>query len=165
MKTSNLILLDTNIVNFILLDSPELQNYAWILNGKRYALSFATIAELVLWKMVEMEKSDQLLFRDAMEKLNNFILDCIIFESSPSISYRAATLAFKYRKKRQKENNQSESDEFKMRFNKRWHDWWIGATAIEHKLDLVTHNVKDFKYIKDIINIIGPDSKPPNLLI
>jgi len=79
MKTSNFILLDTNIVNFILLDSSELQNYTWILNGKRFALSFATVAELVLWKMVEMEKSDKLLFRDAMEKLNNFILDCVIF--------------------------------------------------------------------------------------
>jgi len=86
------------------------------------------------------------------------------FKSSPSISYRAAILAFKYKKKREKENSQSDSDDSNIRFSKRWHDWWIGATAIEHKLDIVTHNVKDFKYIKDI-NIIGPDSKPPDLLI
>ena len=161
MKTGNLILLDTNIVNFILLDSPELQNYAWILNGKRFALSFATMAELVLWKLMDMEKQDKLLFRDAMEKLNNFILDCVIFESSPSISFRAAALAFNYKKKHIEKDEKSDSN---IRFNKRWHDWWIAATAIEHKLDIVTHNAKDFKDIKEI-KIIGPDSKPPSLLI
>ncbi len=102
MRNRNLILLDTNIVNFILLDSPELQNYTWFLDGKRFALSFATIAEMVLWEMVDIEKSDKAMFRAAMEKLNGFILDCVIFESSSSISYRAATLAFKYKKKHQK---------------------------------------------------------------
>jgi predicted nucleic acid-binding protein len=110
-----------------------------------------------------MKNSDKSLVFDAMEKLNNFILDCIIFESTPSISNRAATLAFNYKKKHP-EKDKSDSVSSNVRFNKRWHDWWIGATAIEHKLNLVTNNVSDFSDIKEI-KIIGPDSKPDELLL
>ncbi len=163
MKKLNLILLDTNIVNYIILDSPDLSNFLWILKDRKFALSFATVAELLLWQMVKNDTGDKAVFRASMEKLNEFILDCIIFESSTTIAYRAATFAFGHKKKCEKQKSKGiPSAPEPLRFNRKWHDWWIAATALEHKIELVTNNVDDFKDIKGL-TVIGPDSRPPEL--
>ena len=47
-------------------------------------------------------------------------------------------------------NKEIKNQQMDLRFNKRWHDFWIAATAVENKLKLVTNNIKDFKFIKGL---------------
>ena len=69
MNSGQIVLIDTNIVNYILKKSEEFKQFEKILFGKRYALSFATVAESVLWKLREGLDKTKLL--KAMEQLDD----------------------------------------------------------------------------------------------
>ncbi|RKZ24974.1 hypothetical protein DRQ26_06685 [bacterium] len=135
----NTVLLDTNIVNYILLnDSHNLKVFEDVLHNKEFGLSFVTVAELILWALSESNEKLRII-------INDFISECRIFQSNIAIAHRAAEIALKYN---MRSNNSS-------RFSKRWHDIWIAATAIEQKVMLITNNIKDFKGI-DGLNLFYP---------
>jgi len=125
------VLVDTNIINYILKGSKELEKFQSKIVGKQLVMSFASLPELFLW--VEGEPS-----KEQREKINDFINDCRVIYSNIQIAMTVAKIAYEYEKRRKK-------SEF--RHSRRWHDFWIAATAIENKLPLLTNNIKDFKWI------------------
>ena len=131
MQDVDEILVDTNIVSDIIQGSEKFLKFKDIVQGKQLVLSFASLPELYMWKE---EKPD----RELLEKINDFINDCRVIYSNIQIAMTVAKIAYEYEKRRKK-------SEF--RHSRRWHDFWIAATAIENKLPLLTNNIKDFKWI------------------
>ena len=146
------ILIDTDIMNYIIKkETPELSKFESFLEEKKIVLSFVTIAELSFWRFQLIEnKKNKREIQNFMNQLNNLISDCEIINSNVSISQIAASLAYDYKRKNKKEKADNPDSIKKIRFSKRWHDFWIAATALEYKLMLVTNNIDDFKNIKGV---------------
>lgn len=126
MKT---VLLDTNVVSFIMKGDSRMELYGPYLRGCRLALSFMTVAELFQWAAVRKwgsRRTAQL--RKALEKY--IILPADI---------ESCRLWGAIRAKRQV-NGRPISPQ----------DAWIAATARRFQLPLATHNPVDFEVIDDL---------------
>lgn len=123
------LLIDTNIVSFILKRDTRAAQYAPILAGHRLAVSFATVAELYEWAY--LRKWGQRRQRELTEKLATYLIIPVNVELCRHWGA--------IRAEQQAQGNQMNT-----------HDAWIAATARRYTLPLVTHNPKHFHGIKDV---------------
>lgn len=124
------ILLDTNIVSFVLKGDSRALEYGTHLKGQQLAISFMTVAELYQWAAVRKwgkRRRNQL---EQILKANYTILSFDIVLCQLWGEIRAERQAI----------GKSISPE----------DAWISATALHYNLPLVTHNPKDFVDIPDL---------------
>ena len=125
----NAVLLDTNIVSFLLKEDSRAQVYAPYLEDRRLAISFMTVAELFQW--AAMRKWGARRISQLEASLRNFTVlpfDIALCRLWGEIRARCRAVG------------QPISPQ----------DAWIAATALQHHLPLVTHNPTDFEMIEEI---------------
>jgi tRNA(fMet)-specific endonuclease VapC len=122
--TLSTLLVDTNVVSFLMKKIPLGLRYENLLRGNRLAISFMTLAELYegAYRGNWGEKR--------LRKLEREVGHYLVFSSDPEICRRWGDVRFQRRK-------QPISAE----------DAWIAATALTYECPLVTHNSQDFKDI------------------
>lgn len=122
----NTILVDTNVVSFILKKDTRSVEYAPLLAGHRLALSFATVAELYEWAAIR--NWGQQRQQELSDKLSTYL----IIPVNIALCRQWGAL----RAEQQLHGNQINT-----------HDAWIASTARHYILPLVTHNPKHFRNI------------------
>jgi len=118
------VVVDTDVVSFILRNDSRAKLYAPHLNGKELVLSFMTVAELYLWAL-ERNWGEK---RSA--QLREHIQSFAIYPFTNSLCHRWAHVTDERRRAGRPIDSQ---------------DAWIAATAIEHGIPLVTHNRGHFE--------------------
>ena len=137
----NAIVLDTDVLSFMLRGANEFANFEGLLKDKKIVLSFATVLEIEFW-FASDEKRHQFLatWKECLAKYE-------VHHSSTSLIHRAVSLAI----------HLVEKTGSKPR--KHWSDIWIAATALELGIPLVTNNVKDFKKFEALgLQILSPET-------
>lgn len=128
-QNTNTLLLDTNILSYILKKDTRATHYAPLLAGHRLAISFATVAELFEWAFIRKWGQQR------QQQLTETLATYLIIPVDIELCRYWGTL----RAEQQAQGNQMNT-----------HDAWIAATARRYALPLVTHNPKHFRTIKDI---------------
>ncbi len=126
----DVILLDTNIVSFVLKGDSRVKSYVPYLQGQHLAISFMTVAELYQWAAIR-EWGDRRIKRLEQTLLTNYTV--------LSFDMTLCQIWGDVRAKRRAMGNPISPE-----------DAWIAATALQYDLPLVTHNPKDFRNIPDI---------------
>lgn len=122
----DILLLDTDVVSFILKGDSRASKYSSIIQGNRLALSFMTVAELFQWAAVRNWGNQR---TARLEKsLTNYLIIPVDIE--------VCRIWGNLRAERQAIGRVISPQ-----------DAWIAATAIRHNLPLVTNNAKDFQNI------------------
>lgn len=126
----NDVLLDTNIVSFILKGDSRAEAYNPYLQGQRLAISFMSVAELYQWAGIRRwgDRRKQQLEETLMA--NYMVL---------SFDIALCRLWGEVRAKRRAIGKAISPE-----------DAWIAATALHYKLPLITHNPSDFEDIEDL---------------
>lgn len=127
--TSPKIIIDTNIVSYMMRGGPEAKAYAPHLKGKLIAISFITVGELYSW--AEKNNWGEKRRLQLETTLKNYVV--IPYDHEIAKQY-GKVLAERERLGRP------------ISFN----DAWIAACAIRHKTPFVTHNRKDFESISGL---------------
>lgn len=132
------LLLDTNIVSFILKRDTRAAVYAPILHGNRLAISFMTAAELYQWAVARKWGTPR------MERLEQAITTYLLIPPDLDLCRAWGRL----RAERQALGLAVDSQ-----------DAWIAATALRYGVPLVTHNPGHFSGIPglDVRSIITPN--------
>jgi len=123
------IIIDTNIVSYVMRGSPEARVYASHLKGKLIAISFVTVGEL--YYGAERGNWGQTKRLQLETALKNYVV--IPYDHEIAKQYGKVMV------ERQRLGRS-------ITFN----DAWIAACAIRHRTPLVTHNVKDFELISGL---------------
>lgn len=123
------IILDTNIVSYLMKGGALAQAYKPHVQGKLLAISFITVGELYFWAE-DAHWGDKK--RRALETvLRNFVV--IPYDHEIARCFGRVSAERKGRGREIKLN-----------------DAWIAACAVRHGVPLVTHNVKDFTAISGL---------------
>lgn len=122
----NILLLDTDVVSFLMKGDSRANQYASIVQGNRLALSFMTVAELFQWAAIR--KWGKQRTTKLEQSLANYLIIPVDFE--------ICRIWGNLRAERQAIGRIISPQ-----------DAWIAATAIRHNLSLVTNNAKDFQNI------------------
>ncbi|HWE92683.1 MAG TPA: PIN domain-containing protein [Tepidisphaeraceae bacterium] len=124
------VLLDTNIVSYLLKIDTRAALYRKHLDQKLLCISHATLTELYRWPIVRswgQANTDRL--KQSLKTYTLVALDEQTCEHwAQVVSIRGHPVSY--------------------------HDAWIAAAALRHGLPLVTHNRKDFKFIPKL-NLIS----------
>jgi predicted nucleic acid-binding protein len=124
-----MVLLDTNVVSYLLKGDTRAAAYAPLLEGNRLAISFMTVAELFEWAAIRRWGKPR---REQLEQtLANYIVIPVDI---------ALCRAWGQLRARQRFAGITITSQ----------DAWIAATAVHHSLPLVTHNPGDFQHIDGI---------------
>jgi tRNA(fMet)-specific endonuclease VapC len=121
------LILDTNIVSFVMDVRAEAKLYRWHLDGHRLAISFMTIAELYEGAVKDKWGWQRL------QMLEMTIQSYIVVDSTSDICRQWGAI-------RNERRGQPISAQ----------DAWIAATALTCGCPLVTHNPKDFRGIRGL---------------
>lgn len=121
------LLLDTNIVSFIMKKDTRAEDYRPHLQGLRLAISFMTIAEL--YEGAYRGKWGKKWFKQLALTVESYT----VLESSLDLCVRWGDIRCQRRR-------QPISTD----------DAWIAATALVYDVPLVTHNAADFQDIPDL---------------
>lgn len=133
----DIVLLDTNIVSFLLKSDSRAASYEPYLQGQQLAISFMTVAELFQWAAVRNWGTDR------VHQLEQTLLETYTVLAFDINTCRLwGTVRAKCRSAGRPISPQ---------------DAWIAATALQHKLPLVTHNPVDFEIIEDLELITAID--------
>jgi tRNA(fMet)-specific endonuclease VapC len=125
----SILLLDTDVVSFLLKGDSRSQKYAPILQGNQLALSFMTVAELFQWAALRNWGTSR---TASLERsLTNYLIIPVDIEM--------CRIWGNLRAERQAIGKIISPQ-----------DAWIAATAIRHNLTLVTNNAKDFQNISKL---------------
>jgi predicted nucleic acid-binding protein len=125
----NTILLDTNIVSFLIKQDSRVKDYAPHLQNHRLAISFMSVAELFQWAYTRNWGESRI--RQLEIALKNYVVFafdieiCRLWGEVRAECYRAGRPISSQ-------------------------DAWVAATARQHNLPLVTHNPKDFECVQNI---------------
>ncbi len=132
------VLVDTNVVSYLVKGDSRCERYRPDLEGRRLCIAFATVAELRLWAIYGKWGERK---REGLEQtLRSYVV--VPFDD------RVAT-----------EWAQIASDALRTGRNAHdRNDWWIAACALRHDLPLVTHNAGDFAGIANLRVISHPDT-------
>ena len=125
----NILLLDTDVVSFILKGDSRANKYASTVLGKRLALSFMTVAELFQWAAVRNWGQSRV--ADLEKSLQNYLII--------PVDLKVCRIWGNLRAERQAIGKVISPQ-----------DAWIAARAIRHNLPLFTNNAKDFQYISKL---------------
>ncbi|MGL5941869.1 MAG: type II toxin-antitoxin system VapC family toxin [Waterburya sp.] len=121
-----ILLLDTDVVSFLLKGDSRSQKYELILQGHQLGLSFMTVAELFQWAAIRNWGTQRI---SSLERsLTNYLIIPVDIELCRIWG-----------------NLRAERQAIGRPFSAQ--DAWIAATALRHDLPLVTHNAKDFQNI------------------
>jgi tRNA(fMet)-specific endonuclease VapC len=120
----DVILLDTNIVSFILKGDSRASDYELRLKDQQLAISFMTVAELYQWAAVRKWGERRRSQLTQTLKASYIVL---------SFDIRLCQIWGELRAGRQSAGNSISSQ-----------DAWSAATALHYSLPLATHNPKDF---------------------
>lgn len=120
------VLLDTNVVSFLVKNDSRAADYLKLLSGKTAAISFMTVAELYRWTIERNWGSAKI------AELR------ILLQSYLQISYDDP-IAWQWAKVMTIKGHPITGN-----------DAWIAATAIRYQIPLVTHNPRHFSFIPDL---------------
>ncbi len=122
----SILLLDTDVVSFLLKGHSRSNDYAPLLEGNQLALSFMTVAELFQWATVRNWGTQRI---ESLERsLKNYLIIPVDIE--------LCRIWGNLRARRQTIGRVISPQ-----------DAWIAATALRNNLPLVTNNAKDFQNI------------------
>lgn len=127
--TFDYLLLDTNIVSYIMKGTPEAKLYENHLSGKTLAISFITVGEL--WAGAEYARWGE----QKRRKLENALRNFVVIPYDYEIAKRYGEIVAQ-RKRIGKPIS--------------FADAWIAACALRHQVTLVTHNGRDFTDIPNL---------------
>ena len=122
----NTVLLDTNIVSFLMKEDSRIDLYKPHLQGRRLVISFMAVAELFQWAAMRnwgKQHTDQL-----TANLQNYIV--LPFDIA------LCRIWGEIRAKRRAAGRPISPQ-----------DAWIAASALQHQLPLITHDAGDFEGI------------------
>jgi tRNA(fMet)-specific endonuclease VapC len=122
----SVILLDTDVVSFIIKGHSLSKKYVPILQGNQLALSFMTVAELFQW--AAMRNWGKPRITSLEQSLTNYLIIPVDIE--------LCRIWGNLRSERQAMGRPIAAQ-----------DAWIAATALRHNLPLVSNNAKDFQNI------------------
>jgi tRNA(fMet)-specific endonuclease VapC len=120
------LIVDTDVVSFVLKGDTRAQLYRPHLQGRTLALSFMTVAELYQWAYVR-NWGDRKLTR-LEEQLHRYVI--VPFDNE--LCKQWASISVQWQRLGRPISV---------------HDAWIAATALRHSCPLVTHNGDDFSDI------------------
>ena len=132
-----IVLLDTNVVSYLFKGDTRATAYAPLLQGQRLAISFMTVAELFEWATTRKWR------RTRLTRLEQTLATYVIIPVDVELCRQWGTI-----RAQQQAAGRTIAPQ----------DAWIAATAIRHRLPLVTHNPSDFQSIAnlDVRSIIKP---------
>lgn len=122
----NTVLVDTNVISFIFKGDSRAVKYSAFLEGNRLAISFMTIAELFEWAFTR--KWGEARLKRLEESFATFVVIPVDAELCRAFGKLRAELQAKGKTIASQ-------------------DAWIAATAVHHKLPLITHNPTDFENV------------------
>lgn len=123
------IILDTNIVSYLMKNDPIIHAYTSHIKGRLLAISFITVGELYFGVEKAMWGADR------REKLETTLRNFVVIPYDHLIARRYGEIvAFR----------QKHGDPISI------NDAWIAACAVRHSVPLVTHNAKHFQNIPSL---------------
>lgn len=125
----DVILLDTNIVSFLLKMDSRAILYAPYLEGRIQAISLMTVAELYQWAAIRYWGDRRI------EDMEQTLKKYLIFPIDRDLCCLCGHVRAKCRAAGQPISPQ---------------DAWIAATALHYHLSLVTHNPSDFEIVEGL---------------
>ncbi len=125
----SIVLLDTNVVSFVFKGDSGAKLYAPLLQGNRLAISFMTVAELFEWAMTRKWGQPRL------TRLEQTLATYLVIPVDMELCRTRGTLRAQQRAIGKTVASQ---------------DAWIAATAIRHRLPLITHNPSDFRHLPGV---------------
>ncbi len=131
------VLVDTNIVSYLVKGDSRAARYAGDLQGRRLCISFITVGELRFWAKFRNWGSARI------ERLEQTIRSYVVIPYDDLIATEWAEIAAAAKRAGHDRVDRS--------------DWWIAACAIRHGIPLVTHNGRDFADIPRLSMICRPD--------
>ena len=123
------VLLDTNIISFAFKGDSRAVSYAPLLQGRRLAISFMTVAELFQWAAIRKWGAHRTSQLEA--SLENYV----VLPFDIALCRLWGEVRAKCRAAGRPISPQ---------------DAWVAATALWHHLPLVTHNPSDFEVIEEL---------------
>lgn len=137
--TAAKVLVDTNVVSYVMKGDPLGKAYARHLQGKLLAISFITVGEM--YYGAEKRGWGQKRRSQLESTLRNFVV--VPYDHEIAQCY-GIIVAERERKGRP------------ISFN----DAWIAACAVKHGVALVTHNTKDFEEINGLSVVSEANEEP-----
>jgi tRNA(fMet)-specific endonuclease VapC len=125
----DVVLLDTNIVSFLLKGDSRARSYAPHLQGRILAISFMTVAELFQWAFVHNWGARR------MSQLETSLRNYTVLPFDIALCRLWGEVRANCRAVGRPISPQ---------------DAWIAATALQHRMPLVTHNPADFEAIEEL---------------
>jgi tRNA(fMet)-specific endonuclease VapC len=132
------IILDTNIVSYLMKGTPLAERYRLHIQGKLLSISFITVGELYFG--AENRNWGEQKRRQLETTLRNFVV--IPYDNEIARCY--GRLVFERKKKGMPIAP---------------NDAWIAACAVRHSVPLVTHNAKDFEGISSLGLVTEAESR------
>lgn len=123
------ILLDTNVVSFLLKEDTWAKIYAPYLEGRILILSFMTVAELFQWAIIRNWGAQR------MEQLELTLQAYTVLPFDLSLCRKWGEIRAKCRAAGHPISPQ---------------DAWIAATALQYNLSLITHDSTDFAIVEGL---------------
>jgi predicted nucleic acid-binding protein len=130
----SVVLLDTNIVSYLIKDDSRARIYAPYLANREPAIAIMTVAELFQWTMVR--KWGQTRIKRLESEVDHYT---VLLVDIPTCRAWASIRA-----KRQAIGEPISPQ-----------DAWIAATAVRYNLPLITHNPRDYRSIDGLVIITG----------
>ena len=131
------LLLDTNVLSvFLKSGDTRAQVYGPLIQGHRLYVSFVTVAELYRWAYAKDWGAKRI------QRLKHHIHQCTVVPVSHELCLQWARI----QARRQSIGRPISSA-----------DAWIAATAIHYELGLVTHNLRDFVELPELVLVTPPD--------
>jgi tRNA(fMet)-specific endonuclease VapC len=135
------IVVDTNVVSYVLRHDSRRDLYANDLRGNRLCVSFVTVAELRRWALGKNWGQRRVAELD--QSLRNYV----VLGFDDATAWRWAEVATNETRAGRNRHDRG--------------DWWIAACALRHGLPLVTHNPRDFAGISGLEVITHAPGTPP----
>lgn len=123
------VLLDTDVVSFILKSDSRAGLYLDHIRNCTCVLSFQTTGELLRWAFTRKWGAER------RKRLEEFIRNCLVVPSSGPLATKWAEVCAE---------GQARGRDCKAG------DAWIAATALLYGIPLVTHNRRDFEWMTDL---------------